>query len=340
MDGEVDGRSIKDVTPADIMDFERVHVFCGIAGWDHALNLARWQGPVWTGSCPCQSLLRGRPRQRGLLTSGTYGRTGSTSSGSAGLQSFLEKQVARKLALSWLDLVFDDLEAEGYAVGAADLCAASVGAPHIRQRLWFVRRGRLPRQRISQPGKHHPERSDGGHRTLHGKRLAHASSPGIGGGNQRGLGEGRPKWVNRKTGRVLQTNLATDAEDAQPIGRHLHRQYIEAKSKPPMMGNRKPTDPQIGLSGRGGASGELADTADWLRCGDPRKISDEARERQLKRGDENGTPRTTTGSWRRTPVEVNFWHPCAWLPCRDGKWRPIGPVESSSMSRLASEAIR
>lgn len=35
-------------------------------------------------------------------------------------------------------LFSSDLEACGYAVGAANLCAASVGAPHIRQRLWFV----------------------------------------------------------------------------------------------------------------------------------------------------------------------------------------------------------
>ncbi len=34
--------------------------------------------------------------------------------------------------------VRSDLEAMGYAVGAADLCAASVGAPHIRQRLYWV----------------------------------------------------------------------------------------------------------------------------------------------------------------------------------------------------------
>jgi DNA (cytosine-5)-methyltransferase 1 len=30
------------------------------------------------------------------------------------------------------------MEAMGYVVGAADLCAASVGAPHIRQRLFWV----------------------------------------------------------------------------------------------------------------------------------------------------------------------------------------------------------
>jgi hypothetical protein len=40
--------------------------------------------------------------------------------------------------LAWLDLVHADLEAAGYAVGALDLCAAGVGAPHIRQRLFFV----------------------------------------------------------------------------------------------------------------------------------------------------------------------------------------------------------
>jgi DNA (cytosine-5)-methyltransferase 1 len=34
--------------------------------------------------------------------------------------------------------VCDDLEAEGYSVGAAVLPACSVGAPHLRDRLWFL----------------------------------------------------------------------------------------------------------------------------------------------------------------------------------------------------------
>ena len=37
---------------------------------------------------------------------------------------------------TWLSSVRADLESLGYAVGAADLCAAGVGAPHIRQRLF------------------------------------------------------------------------------------------------------------------------------------------------------------------------------------------------------------
>jgi DNA (cytosine-5)-methyltransferase 1 len=54
-DGVVDDRSIVDVDPRDLVGFDRVHFFAGLALWDHALNLAGWgDEPVWTGSCPCQ----------------------------------------------------------------------------------------------------------------------------------------------------------------------------------------------------------------------------------------------------------------------------------------------
>lgn len=48
------------------------------------------------------------------------------------------EQVASPDGLAWLDLIQTDLEAAGHAFGAVDLCAAGVGAPHIRQRLFFV----------------------------------------------------------------------------------------------------------------------------------------------------------------------------------------------------------
>src|SRR5690606_9334954 len=48
------------------------------------------------------------------------------------------EQVASPLGRKWLAGVRADLEALGYAVGAADLCAAGVNAPHIRQRLYWV----------------------------------------------------------------------------------------------------------------------------------------------------------------------------------------------------------
>jgi len=45
--------------------------------------------------------------------------------------------LASKPGRAWLASVQADLEALGYAVVAADLCAAGVGAPHIRQRLYW-----------------------------------------------------------------------------------------------------------------------------------------------------------------------------------------------------------
>ncbi len=48
------------------------------------------------------------------------------------------EQVAAAVGHQWLDLVQSDMEGQGYRVGAAVLGAHSVGAPHIRQRLWFV----------------------------------------------------------------------------------------------------------------------------------------------------------------------------------------------------------
>ncbi len=55
-DGEVDERSIEDVTPEDLLGFTQCHFFAGIGGWSYALRLAGWPDdrPVWTGSCPCQ----------------------------------------------------------------------------------------------------------------------------------------------------------------------------------------------------------------------------------------------------------------------------------------------
>src|SRR5690606_5817571 len=63
----------------------------------------------------------------------------------------------------WVDLVQADLEMDGYAVGWADLPAACVGAPHRRQRLWFVAdadggtqsegRGTMPGEAVSR-GSH------------------------------------------------------------------------------------------------------------------------------------------------------------------------------------------
>jgi len=138
-EGIIDDRNITALRGADLAGYSRVHLFAGIAGWDYTLTLAGWPDnvPVWTGSCPCQPF-------------SCAGKRAGTDDPRHLWPEFLRlitecqpatifgEQVAGTAGREWLSGVRVDLETLGYAVGAADLCAASVGAPHIRQRLYWL----------------------------------------------------------------------------------------------------------------------------------------------------------------------------------------------------------
>jgi DNA (cytosine-5)-methyltransferase 1 len=131
--GDVDERSIAEVTAADLMGYEQCHFFAGIGGWPLALKLAGWTGPVWTGSCPCRpfsSAARGRHSERDM-----WPHFRSLISARAPRVVFGE-QVAS--ARNWFDGVCDDLEAMGYSIGAAILPACGIGFDHARPRIYFV----------------------------------------------------------------------------------------------------------------------------------------------------------------------------------------------------------
>ena len=137
--GDVDERSIEDVRPDDLRGYAQCHFFAGVGVWSYALRRAGYSDarPIWTGSCPCQPF--------------------STAGKGAGFADerhlwphfhwlieqcrppiVLGEQVASKDGLAWLDLVSADLEGSGYTSGAVDTCAAGFGAPHIRQRPYWV----------------------------------------------------------------------------------------------------------------------------------------------------------------------------------------------------------
>ena len=137
--GDVDTRSIEDVTPNDLHGYDQCHFFAGIGGWSLALRLAGWPDdrPVWTGSCPCQPFSaagkgKGTADERHLWPAWHWlidqCRPGV----------IFGEQVEAATRHGWLDLVQADLENLGYAFGAVGIPAAGVGAPHIRQRVWFV----------------------------------------------------------------------------------------------------------------------------------------------------------------------------------------------------------
>ena len=256
--GAVDERSVRDLAPADVTGPGQRHFFAGIGAWSHALRLAEWPDDVdvWTGSCPCQPFSAAGKRK---------GFDDDRHLWPAWFRLIREcrpaivfgEQVASPDGLKWLDAVHADMEGAGYAFGAADLCAAGVGAPHIRQRLYFVAitdSERLERVRV---------------------QLREWGS--------------RPP-LPKTDGRREAGDLADDDDDE-------------------------------GLQGRG----QRWDGTDQLAsrpCGVAGAVGDAARQRS-ERSAEAGWEaeyRPKLGGATR-----GFWHPADWVPCRDGKARPVEP---------------
>src|SRR5262249_53759847 len=154
----------------DLDGYTQAHFFAGIGGWSLALRRAGVPDdfPIWTGSCPCQP----------FSSAGARGGTSDPRHLWPAWFALIEKcrppiilgeQVASEDGLGWLDTVYADLERCDYTVGSADLCAAGVGAPHLRQRLYFVahtREGGRALERASwlhdlrKPGHHDARRSE------------------------------------------------------------------------------------------------------------------------------------------------------------------------------------
>jgi len=235
-DGDVDDRSIRDVAAADLRGYAQCHFFAGIGVWSHALRLAGWDDarPVWTGSCPCQPF-SAAGQGKGVEDERHLWPEFHRLIAECRPPVVFGEQVASKDGLGWLDAVCADMEASGYAIGAADLCAAGIGAPHIRQRLWFV-----------------------------GERLADADSQDTGGWRiqrpRQGDGAGAGAACERPAGLRADGGLA-NARDDGPQGRLSG--WADAG-----------WETLDGSAGRGGADSRPSATnghwrdADWLFCRD------------------------------------------------------------------------
>jgi DNA (cytosine-5)-methyltransferase 1 len=138
-DGDVDTRSIVDVTTNDVKGYTQQHYFAGCAGWSIALRMAGWPDdrPVWTGSTPCQPWStaghnKGFKDERHLWPD--FFRLIQAHKPSV---LFCE-QVSNKDSLAWLDVVLNNLEDEDYETIPISVPCCLVGAPHKRERLYIV----------------------------------------------------------------------------------------------------------------------------------------------------------------------------------------------------------
>ena len=301
--GDVDERSIEDVSPDDLAGYEQCHFFAGIGGWSLALQLAGWPDdqPVWTGSCPCQPLSCAGQRQghadRRHLWPAFFRLIAECRPA-----TIFGEQVASTLGREWLAGVRADLEHLGYACGAADLPAASVGAPHIRQRLWWVadasheRRQQITRSASRDEGTN--GRRTNGHYILAGD------------GEDGGLG------LTDRAGRVARLT---------PSEASRHRHTVE------------PTGSDVGLADAGHGyrpawpSRRQQESEASIVSGSPGGredgglgIADGAgHEIGIRLTGNDGAPPESTGG--QATLEAGVWGEYELIPCADGKARRIEP---------------
>ncbi|MBW4178998.1 DNA cytosine methyltransferase [Morganella morganii] len=250
--GVVDERSIEDVTPDDLRGFTQCHFFAGVGVWSLALRRAGWPDdkPVWTGSCPCQPFSaagkgNGFADERHLWPAFFH----LISECKPGV--IFGEQVASKDGLGWLDLVQTDLEATNYAVAAVDLCAAGFGAPHIRQRLYWV----ADSDNAGLEGwKGMPERSaefPAGSGCMDG-RMAHAT-----GGEQPGSRNQRQAWRNEYSNSCAAGRL----DNSERLGWRTGRNWNNAGN------DGQQLDAAVKNDTASPTNGYWRD-ADWLLCRD------------------------------------------------------------------------
>jgi DNA (cytosine-5)-methyltransferase 1 len=309
-DGHVDTRSIKEVQPADLRGYTQHHFFAGIGGWSHALRLAGWPDdrPVWTGSCPCQPF------------SAAGKRAGAADDRHLWPDWFrlvrecrpsvvLGEQVEGAVRLGWLDLVFGDLEGEGYACGAVVFGAHSVGAPHIRQRLYWVADTSSAR-RYGPLGEPEGQARDEARMRVSGE-----------GGGARGLADA-DGWLAGDRDLQRDGQHGQQPEDGGSVGGMGNPELIGAgrdagtRSRAQAGDSMRPVGDDLGSPG---SARGLAD-ADLGACGQGRALDG--------RSDQGSHALEGTGlggglGARRPLAPSSFWRDPDWLLCRDDRWRPV-----------------
>jgi len=304
--GSVDTRSIGDVRAGDLRDFDQCHFFAGIGGWPLALRWAGLEGTpgIWTGSPPCQPF---SVAGKGL------GQADERHLAPVWLDLIREckpglifgEQVADAIGKGWLDDLFDALEECGYACGAAVLPACSVGAPHIRKRLFFgaVRLANADANRFRARREIRPVRSE--HDAEHGGTACRLAYPHEG-----------------ERGRV------SDGEGCEPNGAQARR--IEGDSIAQSGGVlHGVADAHSSLSDRSGSCRATGRTEHPEHRNVGRLAhSDDTRPQgwagMPERADEQPAGSGSVEGGPANPAH-GFWSGSDWLGCRDGKFRPVEP---------------
>lgn len=334
--GDVDERSICDVRPDDIAGYTQCHFFAGIGGWSLALRLAGWPDarPVWTGSCPCQpfscagkGLAQEDPRHlwpefhrliRERRPDICFG-----------------EQVEAAIGKGWLDGVFGDLEAEGYACGAAVLGAHSVGSPHIRQRVYWVADSQGERWQRSADSAKQAGRSIA-EAICSPLRLADSLQPGLEGHSGDGDDWNQSGWIGKKEARSVGSsrgdgglgNSNGERRDARRTEPGRSECFASAGCHGGV-GNAQGYRQSYGRDGISTTPG-TDDFAPWREGRDGNAIGIAGCHGGMVQSDGHGctagSAASASAGYRSAAIATSVWNESVWHPCRDNKLRRI-PAE-------------
>jgi len=306
MPGMICGKSIAEVTPDDISGFVRCHFFAGLAGWDLALQLAGWPAdrPVWTGSCPCQPFSAAGKRKGNADARHLWPEMRRLIA-AIGPSVVFGEQVSGAPGYGWLDGVFADLEGEGYTCGALDIPAGGIGAPHIRNRLWWVA-DTSEQRRQQDAGSSFAHEGENG-------RQSNGYHESSGNGSSGGLGHssGGGQWRAGESGQELRQSSQIGRSGSRGTGGLEYSQHPD----------RWPLDHPRGDDSRDLLSQRQESASGAGSAGEDGWVADTEHAERRAELQEHPDACGRNGSGRsRNPGP---WGDYALIPCRDGKSRRV-----------------
>jgi len=318
--GEVLCSDVTTMSPVELLFDTQAHFFAGIGGWPLALQMAGWpsNAPVWTGSCPCQPFSSAGKR-KGYADDRHLWPYWRDLIAKLKPPIVFGEQVASKAGREWLTVVRAEMEAMGYAVGAADLCASSVGAPHIRQRLFFG-----------------AARLDDAHIARRKAQWA------------RGIGAGEVEQIglrNRETERVADCSHDRRGQECTDAGGGSLGNSPQGVATRPVASG----DAERLADGGAGSQG-------YIHRGGPRATSGSGSAKRMADtdGGQSGRagPVQPGGEYRQQPQDGcaveghdgptrdNPWRGADFLYCRDGKLRPVEPGTFPLADGVSGRVVR